>query len=455
MSLHYILPSNTSPETFPKNHASQYSTPLDNPLILDGEWEMACLSVYHNNCINTLNNDHIKVAYADGNLTLCKKATCVPVPWNGESTLKVLIENLNKALPRIIKFKLADSQKDFSYEFQSKDFFIYLGPELAQTLHLTNCLTPYDRFKSNIYSILSVKKLTPSGCFVTLIPKSVKHETIKIKEKHEAITVEKVLKRFKRRVTTFHDYALSLSKAHLILTETKRKDYAIILSEQFHSKSGFPQNGVDPTTQVNRANIYQFGHDSDEEWNVFIYPLTDVQPYQKDMSHTIDLMPQMFTSRHQLCDFISKKVNLADVMFTTTADDKASIEIKVKDVRLELSPDLRDILGFKESIFNGPLQRTGTGKISLTRNINYFYIYSNIGEFVRVGDTEAPLICQFPFNPKSCSVITERFFKQPSYVKVKNAHISQIDIALYDDAGVLVPFHKDAVTTLRLHFRRV
>ena len=91
----------------------------------------------------------------------------------------------------------------------------------------------------------------------------------------------------------------------------------------------------------------------------------------------------------------------------------------------------------------------------MTRNINYFYIYSNIGELVRVGDTEAPLLCQFPFNPKPCSVITERFYKHPSYFKVKTRHISQIDIGLYDDAGVLIPFHKDAVTTLRLHFRRV
>ena len=41
------------------------------------------------------------------------------------------------------------------------------------------------------------------------------------------------------------------------------------------------------------------------------------------------------------------------------------------------------------------------------------------------------------------------------YVKVNRNDISQIDIKIYDGAGVLVPFHQDAVTNIRLHFRKI
>ena len=39
------------------------------------------------------------------------------------------------------------------------------------------------------------------------------------------------------------------------------------------------------------------------------------------------------------------------------------------------------------------------------------------------------------------------------YTKLKSNYIPQIDIAIYDDAGALIPFHKDAVTSITLHFR--
>ena len=130
------------------------------------------------------------------------------------------------------------------------------------------------------------------------------------------------------------------------------------------------------------------------------------------------------------------------------------VTITSKDISIDFSKDVQDILALDQAHYQGKCHVKGSDVISLTRRINYFYIYSNISEFVRVGDTEAPLLCHFPFNPKLCSVITERVFKQPSYIKVKGNRLSQIDIGIYDDAGKLIPFHRDALTTIRLHFRR-
>ena len=59
MSFHYILPSNTSPNVFPHNRASSYSTPIYDILSLSGHWEMALTSATVNTCINTFHNDII------------------------------------------------------------------------------------------------------------------------------------------------------------------------------------------------------------------------------------------------------------------------------------------------------------------------------------------------------------------------------------------------------------
>ena len=85
---------------------------------------------------------------------------------------------------------------------------------------------------------------------------------------------------------------------------------------------------------------------------------------------------------------------------------------------------------------------------------NYFAIYSNITADVYVGNVKAPLLTMFPFNPKECSILSERRFKKFHYVDLKTNYIAQIDISIYDDAGTLIPFHKDAITSITLHFRR-
>ena len=52
-------------------------------------------------------------------------------------------------------------------------------------------------------------------------------------------------------------------------------------------------------------------------------------------------------------------------------------------------------------------------------------------------------------------LLQETTFKSPMYVPVIQNRISQINIAIYDGDGELVPFVSGAVTSLRLHFRRL
>ena len=61
MDFHHFLPSNTSPKYFPSNTASAFSTPIDNPYDLTGNWEVGLLDVSYASKIKTFNNDKITI----------------------------------------------------------------------------------------------------------------------------------------------------------------------------------------------------------------------------------------------------------------------------------------------------------------------------------------------------------------------------------------------------------
>ena len=192
-----------------------------------------------------------------------------------------------------------------------------------------------------------------------------------------------------------------------------------------------------------------------DEWMMSIYPLDDIGDYANQIiTHVNTLEPKLFRSTTEVCQYLTKIIGYKDIMITEE-NHVAHLTIKSKYLRVSFSRDVQDILAFDKAFYQGVCRVKASDVISLSRRINYLFIYSNIGDFVRVGDTEAPLLCHFPFNPKSCGIITERVFRQPSYVKVKGNQFAQIDIAIYDDAGKLIPFHRDALTSIRLHFRRI
>ena len=123
---------------------------------------------------------------------------------------------------------------------------------------------------------------------------------------------------------------------------------------------------------------------------------------------------------------------------------------------ITFSDTLRDIFAFDQNTYGGRGTFSASAVFSLSRRINYLYVYCDVNDYVRIGDTEAPLLAVIPFNPIKCiSLLQEKVFKLPMYVPVIKNPISQIDIAIYDGAGQLVLFATDSVTSIRIHFLRV
>ena len=177
---------------------------------------------------------------------------------------------------------------------------------------------------------------------------------------------------------------------------------------------------------------------------------------KEKLSKIITLPSFAFDEESEAIRFINSRVKDRRILFG--CNKKKHITLKILDESLKLTFDdtLRDIFGFDENIYSGPISFTGSGVFSLTRCIQYLYIYSNIATNIRLGNTESPLLAIVPFtNNNECALLKEKVFKTPMYIRVKQNRISQIDIAIYDGAGQLVPFVADVPTTVRLHFRQI
>ena len=168
----------------------------------------------------------------------------------------------------------------------------------------------------------------------------------------------------------------------------------------------------------------------------------------------ITLKSHIFQKASDAVFYINKCIDNKAVVFSLDERNYTILKITSKNVTVKFNNTLRDIFGFHKNIYSGVGEFKSVGTLSLTRCIDYLYIYSNISEYVRVGDIKAPLLGIVSFQSgKDCDKLKENLFNNPTYVSVIQNSISQIDVGIFDGAGDLIPFAKNATSVLRLHFR--
>ena len=124
---------------------------------------------------------------------------------------------------------------------------------------------------------------------------------------------------------------------------------------------------------------------------------------------------------------------------------------------LHLNKSLASILGFEfdpNLIYDPNTKVTAPEFPVLNRGITALYVYTNIIQSVYIGDVQAPLLLTCPFkNKDSKDDVHQLEFLNPYYVPLNRSVVNQIDIAIYDDSGSLIPFLYGK-TKLSLDFRR-
>ncbi|KAJ8041316.1 hypothetical protein HOLleu_12105 [Holothuria leucospilota] len=83
----------------------------------------------------------------------------------------------------------------------------------------------------------------------------------------------------------------------------------------------------------------------------------------------------------------------------------------------------------------------------------FFFVYSDIVEHQRVGDTHVPLLRVVRIGTRKAGEHVTVSYNSPHYVPVKSKHISTIGIDLRTDLGDVVPFQHGRVIA-KLHFRQ-
>ena len=144
------------------------------------------------------------------------------------------------------------------------------------------------------------------------------------------------------------------------------------------------------------------------------------------------------------------------IKFTFNDDEQRFYLETGPDVFVRLTKSLSAILGFSnlknQEAYPASINRAGDFPV-MDRSITSLYIYSNIVQNVFIGNVKASLLLTCPFNKNSNANVTQLEFLNPTYTKLNRSTIHQIDIAIYDEAGAIIPF-LHGKTVLTLTFRK-
>ena len=457
MSFFHILPSNAAPDTFPHNHASAFSTPVGNPYTLSGKWEVALMNITYSGCVNTFHNDEIIVEKTFNiEKELKKLDRPIRVNFAPNKNVETIVQNINEKMKGILKVSLSkDKDKRFAtWRVVNPKVCIVISHSLRGPFSLhQDVFSSWDLHPGNYFGF-DASKWEEINFDILVVPLNYNNRRVYIKKKGETITLETFISRFNEQLQGILD--LSLDNAHLVLRKLKNDNMLALCSPDFHAVNGFRHAGI-----YEKGFARYFSHEfertnKNSDYYIDILHLQTIIGDSKMPCSTISLPPRSFNQHEDAVRYLNERMSDPHVTFSLHKSSVLQVNIADEETSVIFSNTLRDIFAFDENKYSGKGTFKASDTFSLSRRIHYLYIYSNIGDYVRIGNTKAPLLAVIPFTSETCNeLLLEKTYKTPMYVPVIKEHISQIDMFIYDGAGELVPFSSDAVTSLRLHFNQV
>jgi len=459
MSFHHVLTSNVAPETFPNNCASHFSTPVYNPYDFQGSWEVALTKMTHSNCVYTFYGERFTVEDSFLSKDVLERLNShikINLVFPKESITRKeyftrLVEQVSNhvLLKHILQIEIRKNR--LFWKIIYPEIFIILSRDLQTASHLySTVLTAEDRWPAT--ALYVEEYVTIKDASIIIGKKSVDAEHYQLKPENAEMTLHDLIKVFNNKMPATVTSMLYYDKAKTQIAIRKLKSDGIVLFlnnalnemlNLFHAAYEHPD--VIPFSSSLRPKTYSL------PW---VVSLIRLKPKFFTTSTSIyHLANKQFTTRNEACNYLNSFDNR--VTFSCDEQNITSMKISSTSVNVKFDNDLRDILAFDKNEYRGGTSYTASNTLSLTRRIHYMYVYSNINKLVRIGDTQAPLLAILPFDSSKCVPHIERQFKYPMYISLARSRIAQMDIEIRDDAGQLIPFVEDALTTIRLHFRQI
>ena len=462
----HIIPSTAAKDSFPDNNASLFSIPINDAETLTGDWQVALAQLSYSNCLYTFNNEIIHVNETRTHAYQCESGCRVHIPrWPASAKqrkdVNLYIQAfIQKTCTNIMTFAAKGATyNEFTYTV-APGWLVCLSDKLKEELEFeSSAFTSYDTHTKNDIKRTRKFEYKEGEYYLDIIPQNASTLVKKliIKPKNTDLTIrafgEKInalLKQDKKQLAVIK----GSPRGHIVIEKLIDDDLVLVCSEYLHKFLHHHTAALHGKESAGLVHTYRYTKRFTKEWSVSLYRKSK-QPIIGHRFTEIILAPKRFITINEAVQYLNTSINSTHITFNNDASGILSIDVGSSGIKVEFIGDtLKDILGFDQNKFESGQKVRASAKLSLTRRINYFQIYSNIGVDVRIGDTEAPLLAIIPFNPKECGILTERNFKKPTYVDLRSNYIPQINIAIYDDAGALVPFYKDAITTLTLIFKR-
>lgn len=389
-----VLPSNV-PSSI-KNTPSKYLTTFDNPIYLVGEWEVALVEINFKNSIKTINNDEVIAEEIETNTKPLKNG--VLVDPNNEMKVKDLPEGLIKRTDKtsIIKWHVIRNTKVMLTDKESTEFII--------------------GFENNQYFI---KNLTDYDMDITL-------------HKYLARAMG-YCKAEDEHVYSDEKYTISFLQKH----STKYAPYAYSLN------GWLPFQPIDPVKTLWSAEYTLKYYKKSIKRQVNVKPRQGTYSTGKDLETELNKTKEFSNQYKFYYDVHLNRFEIETVNYDRT-----------KNKHILLLNGLNDVLGFSktkyeqsETIIKAEMD------LNLLRGISSIFVYCDLCQDVRIGNTLAPLLRNVAFNTTKYGEQVNITYNNLIYIPISKSFIDTIQVHLCDAIGETIPF-VEGLTTCVLHFKR-
>ena len=493
------LPSNACEDAFPRNKPTDYSTRFDDPISLEGKWEVGVESIAYSSHIN----DEKERAKIDITMEVMK-----PVPvndlcryqfktsengnWKGfkgvlpndfesdSKNIRLVIATLNymnydilkpEVFPTIFTFS-SNHSNQIVYKCNDANFALRLTPKLTKVLGFG-----YETIFCGNITVVGEETVSLDEPLVkedylmryvnVLVQEKQRRCIIKAQGEHFDGTQETALNLWKKGVSNYVDIRAEFKSGKLIL-HNHCEDIALVFSHDFKKDFNFYNQtiiGRGTEWAAGQAHL-QLDH-TNSNWCVDVYSTQmDETGVKNTLYSTISLYPWRSKTIKKLIHSINSQVQtriqqtLKEYYDVHTHGFHLSLEetdhcklMLGHRVKVFFSKNLSYLLSFPDVILQG-IEIYGVREVeSLEKHARQLHLLSNLIQPTAYGKNQRHIMCDF-LHKQSSKQIIEKRFHPISYHPVARNTIDQIHVQLTDEVYQPIAIN-DVKTMLTLYFRQV
>ena len=470
-----VLPSNSNPDMFPNNAPSKFSVEFENPIHLNGKYEVALIEMTYKNDIVALRNDGFKIfTNVSKDLLFEFMKNKSKTTWEFNSFALSPIEMTDGAynpdhiwdiFPKQLNIFatisiLEQSNNKINISLMKDDVLLVISKSLARMLNFPR--TSFSKFSKLSWGMQPKEKVTDWNA--KLIPLyALEYTQVILKKKGENITNAEFIKRWNAKFPldkVVLETRMDNSQAWKIRKRSSLTDtnYSIIqieddlIKDLFGEKYPFLVNFHDELDVI--ASIKRSKSAIDHIWAVRVYSnkiKSDKASIEVSKVNDVLINLDKIESVKSLLDLLNVRSKELGYLFRYDSISKRVSLTIPKSHHIVLDEVLQSMLGFQANKELKEGVTIASHKPILKRNVNNIFVYTNIVNFIHVGNTEAPLMRQFPISSQH-NVLINREFINKIFIPVNRTTLDRIDVSIHDEAGALIPF-EDGITTITLEFR--